>query len=116
MAVSSASSWSDTTDLIASATPVRLKSVKIRSNRDATGKAFVQLWDSADATPGTTAPDLVIGLPVPGTSGYKPEYNIHYNMVFATGLTWFVSTTHDGGTAATTNAPLLVDVHYAPGG
>lgn len=116
MAVSVASSWSDTTDIIASASGVRVKSVKIRSNRAATGKSFVQLFDSANATPGTDAPDFVIGLPVPGTSGYKPEYNIHINMVFATGLTWIVTTTHDGGTAATTDAPALVEVHYAPGG
>jgi hypothetical protein len=116
MAISSAAAWSDTTDIIASATPTRVTHVRIRTNPSATSKAFVQLFDSADATPGTTAPDFVIGLPAYLTSGNKPEYNVMIDQYFATGLTWFVSTTHDGATAATTSAPLLVDVHYAPGG
>ena len=113
MAVSSASAWTDTTDIIASAAPCHVKSVRIRSNLDAVAKSFVQLFDSVDATPGTTAPDVVIGLPVPSTSGRTAEYNIPLSFYFATGLTWIVTTTHDGATAATTSAPLLVDVHYA---
>lgn len=116
MAVSSAATWSDTTDIIASATATRVTHVKIRTNPSATAKSFVQLFDSADATPGSTAPDYVIGIPVYATSGNKPEYNVMIDQYFATGLTWFVSTTPTGATAATTSAPLLVDVHFAPGG
>src|SRR5258706_3868093 len=117
MAVSSASSWSDTTDIIASATPVRLKAVKIRCNPDSVLNSYVQLFDSADATPGSTLPDEVIYVPRSDQAGRQVEMNLSYKgKYFHTGLTWFVSTTSTGATAATTSAPLLVDVHYTPGG
>lgn len=115
--VSSAAAWTDTTDVIASAAPARLISVQIRVNPDATVDSYVQLFNSADATPGTTAPNDVIWVPSPTTAGRKLEYNVPYNgKYYATGLTWFVSTTATGATAATTSAPLTVSVEYNTGG
>lgn len=115
MAVSSASSWTNTTDVIASAVPCRLKSVKVRLNPESTAASYLQLFNSADATPGSTAPDMVTYIPAASTAGRDAELNINYGGVFfATGLTWFVATASAGGTAPTTNAPLLVDVHYTP--
>ena len=117
MAVSSASAWSDTTDIIASATGVRLTTVRVRQNPDSATAAYIQLFDSADATPGSTAPNDVIYLPAPASTGRQPEFNFDMNgKVYATGLTWGVFTTATGGTASTTGAPILVEVHYAPGG
>lgn len=117
MAVSSATAWTDTTDIIASPTPVRLKSVKIRPNPDSTAASYVQLFNSADATPGTTAPNDVIYVPGSDIAGRRVEYNVNFGgKYYATGLTWFVSTTATGATAATTAAPSLVEVHYTPGG
>ena len=117
MAVSSASAWSDTTDLIASALPCRLKSVKIRVNPDSAVDSYVQLFNSADATPGTTAPNDVIYVPAASIAGRRLEYNVNFGGKFYNvGLTWIVTTTHDGATASTTGAPSLVDVHYTLGG
>ena len=117
MSVSSASAWADTTDIIASATPVRLKSVKIRRNPDSVADSYVQLFNSADATPGSTLPNDVIYVPAANIAGRKVEDNVNYGgKVYATGLTWFVSTTATGATAVTTSGPILVEVHYTPGG
>jgi hypothetical protein len=117
MAVSSASAWSDNTDIIASSTAVRLKSVRVRQDPDSATAAYIQLFNSADATPGSTTPNDVVYLPAPASTGRRAEFN--FNMqgkYYATGLTWGVFTTATGGTASTTGAPLLVEVHYAPGG
>ena len=118
MAVSSASAWSDTTDIIASAVPTRLKSVRILVNQDASVASYVQLFDSADATPGTTVPTDVISVPSPTTGSRKMAYNVNFGgKYYGTGLTWFVATTATGATATTsTGAALKVDVHYTPGG
>lgn len=117
MAVSSATSWTDTTDIIANAGACRLNSVEVRVNQDASAASYIQLFDSANATPGSTAPNIVLYVPSPTTAGLTPSYHFDLGgVVMATGLTWFVSTTHDGATAATTHAPLLVDVHYSTGG
>lgn len=117
MALSSATAWTDTTDIIASATPVRLKAVRIRCNPDSVLNSYVQLFDSADATPGSTLPDEVIYVPRADQAGRQVEQNVAFKgKYYHTGLTWFVSTTATGATAATTSAPLLVEVHYAPGG
>lgn len=116
MAVSSATSWTNTTAVVALAGATRVKSVRITLNPAATAETYVQLYDAA-ATPGTTAPNLVLPVPVPYSSGPR---TVSYPLPgggyrCGTELDWFVSTTHDGGTAATTNAPLQVDVHHAPG-
>jgi hypothetical protein len=116
MAVSSAGAWSNTTDIIASAVAARLKAVKIRLNPDSTAASYIQIFDSADATPGTTAPNDVIYCPAASTAGRDAEMNVNYGgKWYNTGITWFVSTTYNGATAATTSAPLLVDVHYTIG-
>ncbi|HJQ65916.1 MAG TPA: hypothetical protein VJ816_06050 [Gemmatimonadales bacterium] len=108
-----ATAWTDTTDLIVSATPVFLNSVRVRVNPDSTAASYVQLFDSADATPGTTAPNDVIYVPAANVAGRQLEYHVAYNgKYYATGLTWVVTTTHDGATAATTHAPLRVDIDY----
>ena len=117
MAVSSATSWADTTEVVASSTATRLKSVVIRCNPDSAADSSVQLWNHANPTPGTTAPDFAILVPSAAKMGRELKLNVPFGGIYCdTGLTWFVSTTAGGGTAATTNAPLLVDVHYTPGG
>ena len=114
MAVSSATSWSNTTAVAATTGATRLKSVRITLNPAATAESYVQVYDAA-ATPGTTAPNLVFAVPIPAgnRSVSYPLTGGGYRC--GTELDWFVSTTHDGGTAATTHAPLRVDIHHAPG-
>jgi hypothetical protein len=108
-----ATAWTDATDLIVSTTPVYLNSVRIRVNPDSTSASYVQLFNSADATPGTTAPNDVIYVPPGNVAGRALQYHVVYNgKYYGTGLTWSVTTTHDGATAVTTDAPLRVDIDY----
>jgi hypothetical protein len=59
----------------------------------------------------------VIYVPGSDIAGRRVEYNVNFGgKYYATGLTWIVTTTHDGATAVTTSGPLLVEVHYTPGG
>jgi hypothetical protein len=115
--LSFATAWDDTTDIIACAGPARLNSVRVRVNPASTAVSYVQLFNSVDATPGTTAPADVIYVPAGNVAGRVLEYHTAYNgKYYGTGITWTVTTTHDGGTAATTDAPLRVDVDYSIGG
>lgn len=112
--ISTATSWADTTEVSAYAAAVRLKAVVLDLAQGVSNETFVQLWDVANPTPGTTAPRLV--LPVPRTTLIGIRRRIKYvfpgGLPFTTALTWFVSTTHDGATAATTDAPLVVEIHF----
>ena len=114
MAVSRATSWADDTEVSASATGARLKAVVFTAISGAAGEAFIQLWDVADPTPGTTAPRLVIAVPVFTGVPRRRKVIFPGGFPFATALTWFVSTTHDGATAATTTAPSSVDLYFEP--
>ena len=116
MAVSRATSWTDTTAVVASSSGAILKTVRATLNPSAAAVSYIQIYDAA-ATPGTTAPDFVFKLEVPLNSGNKTRtFPIPGGFRCTTALNWFVSTTHDGGTAASTSAPLAVDVHYGLGG
>jgi hypothetical protein len=113
MAVSSATSWSDTTAIEASSGAARVKSVRAVLNPEAVAASYVQLYNAA-ATPGTTAPNVVLELPI-NSRNKTVSFPFPNGLYFDTAVNWFVSTTHDGGTAASTSAPLQVAVHYAPG-
>ena len=114
MAVSSATSWADTTEISASATAARLKAVVFTPISGAAGEVFIQLWDVANPTPGTTAPRHVIAVPIFTGVPRRRKVIFPGGFPFATALTWFVSTTHDGATAATTDAPSVVDIYFEP--
>ena len=117
MAVSTATAWTDTTDVIAYVGACRVTAVEVDIAPAATSTSFLQLWNSADATPGTTAPTVQIEIPIE-TSRRGSQFKVVFpkGMRFATGLTWFVATASAGGTAATTHAPLAVSVYYVVGG
>lgn len=115
MAVSSATSWSDTTPISGFVGACRITSVRVTLLPTAAATSYIQLYDGTGVTPGTTAPLAV--LPVLAPSGNRTKsFPLPGGLYCSTGLEWFVSTTHDNGTAVTTSAPLKVDVHYAPGG
>ena len=115
--VSRSTSWTNTTAVTDYSGACRLDSVKILRNADSTGATYVQLWNSITATPGTTAPDFAILLPAASTGGRDTETNINFGGIYcATGVQSFVGTAAGGGTAATTNAPLAVEVRYTIGG
>lgn len=117
MAVSSATSWADTTEVSACASGCRLEAVKIRLNQSSAASSFLQLWNVANPTPGSTAPRIQIEIPAASVIGQVREWNINFGgQPFPTALTWFVSTASAGGTGATTSAPQLVEVYFGVGG
>ena len=114
MAVSSATTWTDTTEISASATAARLKAVAFTAISGAANEVFIQLWDVVNPTPGTTAPRHVIAIPIFTGVPRRTKVVFPGGFPFATAITWFVSTTHDGATAATADAPGVVDIYFEP--
>lgn len=114
MAVSRTTAWIDNTGIVDYAAGARVKSVRVQLNPDATGTAYLQLYNGTTFTPGSDAPTAVLPLLAPAGNRTQ-SFPFPGGLNFATGICSFVATTHDGGTAATTDVPLAVDVHYAPG-
>lgn len=107
--------WSDTTEVLAFTGDCRLKAVVIDIAGDGTAEAFIQFWDSASPTPGTTAPRMVLPVPFIGdVGGTKRRYKYVFpgGLPFGTGLSYLPTTTHDGATAVTTEGPAAVEIHY----
>lgn len=115
---STVSSWtSGDNDIIVSTGPVRLKAVEIAPNSLQSAAAYLRLWNSVDATPGTTEPDIVIPILVPGTDDNVRRIKVILGgLRFPTGLTYGLYTTpFSGSTAPTVNlGPLAVQVFYNP--
>ena len=103
-------------DIIVSATPVRLKAIEIQGNPSQGADCYVRLWNSANATPGTTEPDLVIPIFQPNVDDGKIRQKVALGgLRFNVGLTYGVYTTPDSGSAvpaSAANAPLSVQVFY----
>lgn len=103
-------------DVIVSTSPINLKAVEIQCRgNSALADAFVRLYDSADATVGTTEPVCVIYIPRQDTTSTKRRLKVIYGgLRFATGLTMGVYTTPHSGTTSTvsTSAPLSVKIFY----
>ena len=108
MPVSRTTSWTDDTEISASAAAARLKAVTVY--KEVAGSAgFIQFWNVANPDPGTTAPLFV--LPVPAARGmFKFVFPAGY--VFGTAITYMPTTTHDGETAMTD--AMVVEVFYEP--
>lgn len=112
------SDWIDgNNDVIVSATPVRVRAVEVQGRTDGTADAWVRLYNSANATPGTTEPTLVVYIPRSQTKDGKVRQKVIFGGVrFDTGLTMGVYTTpHSGSTSsASADAPYSVKIHYEP--
>lgn len=102
-------------DVIVQATPTRVRVVEVQGNPVATTDCYVRLWNSADATVGTTEPDLIVYVPRPNVKDGKIRQKVIYGGVrFDTGLTMGVYTTpHSGSTSVVAAAaPLSVKIFY----
>ena len=116
MAVSSATSWTDSTSVAAVSGACRVKAVRAHLAVAGAATVYIQLFDGTGTTPGVTAPTAV--LPLMAVTGNKRKsFPFPGGMRFATGLEWVVTTTATGATAASgASAPLRVDIDYVLGG
>jgi hypothetical protein len=95
--------WADSTDIICATSAVRVKSVTVQRKPTATAVVYVQLYDSANATPGVTTASDIISVGYGGSDGTRVKVN--YNgKKYGTGLTIFCSS--DAGATA----PLTVEI------
>lgn len=110
--------WIDgNNDVIVSTVPVRIKAVEVQGRTDGTTDCYVRLWNSANATPGTTEPDIVMYVPRSQVKDNKVRQKMIVGGVrFDTGLTMGVYTTpHSGSTSVVTAAaPGSVKIFYDP--
>jgi hypothetical protein len=95
--------WTDTTDVICSTAAVRVKSVTIQRLPTATAVVYVQLYNSANATPGSTTASDIISAGFGDPEGTRVKVNFH-GKKYGTGLTIFCSS--DAGATA----PLTVEI------
>lgn len=96
-------SWTDSTDVICKVGAVRVKSLTVWRKPTATAVVYVQLYDSANATPGVTTASDIISVGYGGSDGTRVKVNFH-GKKYGTGLTIFCSS--DAGATA----PLTVEI------
>lgn len=110
--------WVDgNNDVIVSILPVRIKAIEVQGNPTATTDCYVRMWNSVNATPGTTEPDEVLYVPRPNVKDGKiRQKTILGGKRFDTGLTMGVYTTPDSGSTSVVAAaaPLSVKIFYDP--
>jgi hypothetical protein len=115
MAVSRTTSWTDSTGVVDYAAAAILNSVRVTLSPSATGAFYLQLFDGTTATPGSTSPVASLAVAAPANGGNRTRtFPLPGGMAFSTGICSFAATTLTGGTAATTNVPLAIDVHFTP--
>lgn len=115
MAVSRTTSWTDSTGVVDYAHAATLRSIRITLNPAATAASYLQFFDATSATPGSDTPVVSFAIQPPLNGGNKTRsFPIPGGMRFSTGICSFVATAFNGGTGATTHAPLAVDIHFTP--
>jgi len=111
--------WIDgNNDVIVSAAPVRIKTIEVQGSPGATTDCYVRLYNSVNATPGTTEPDLVIYVARPNVKDGHTRVKVilPQGLRFDTGLTMGVYTTpHTGNTSVVAAAaPGSVKIYWDP--
>lgn len=95
----------------------RVKKVEIYQRSAAAPVLFLQLFNTNSATPGTTAPEgSVIRIP-PGQTGKQAKQSIVFasergGLYLNTGLSYCVTTTHDGSTSPSSADRPQVKIHW----
>ena len=106
-------------ELLVSSTPVTLTAVEVQGNPTQGAVAYLRIWNSAAAVPGTTEPDEVIPIFKPNvdTGDIRCKTIMASGRRFPTALSYGVYTTPHSGSAVPTaaNAPLSVKIFYIPG-
>jgi len=93
-----------------------LRSVRIRQKTGAAPELYIQFFNNAAPTVGTTAPNMVIPVPA-GAAGEIKLDNIDFQGIyggrdFGTALSIACTTVHDGAVAPTAGDEPVVDVDY----
>lgn len=115
MAVSRTTSWTDSTGVVNYAAAAVLTGIRVTLSPSATGAFYLQLFNGTTATPGVTTPVASLAVAAPANGGNATRsFPMPGGMPFSTGICSFAATTLTGGTAATTNVPLAVDIHFTP--
>lgn len=113
MAVSRTTSWTDSTGVVNYAAAATLNSIRVTQNPVGTTTCYLHLYNGTSATPGSTAPVMV--LPIYNAATNKTQsFPFPGGIPFSTGICSFVATAVSGGTASTTSVPLAVDIHFTP--
>lgn len=118
MAVFTAAAFADTTEQTVHSGPCSVKAIIIHKNHSQSAAAFIQLWDAANPTPGTTAPPWSFKVDTLTNTGQLVTKIIFPNggIKFNTACTIFCSTAASGGTASTTTTlPDIIEVVYERG-
>jgi len=97
---------------------VLLRSVKVLQKTVDAPALYLQLYNAASPTVGTTAPTMVLPIPAGlassfATATYKFSANIG-GINFGTALALAVTTTHDGATGPTAGDEPDVTIEYHP--
>jgi hypothetical protein len=95
----------DSTAIVVSTTVAEVMSVKAQANPSSLAvDAYIQLFDSVAATPGTDAPLMVIPVPAYSRNGRTEEVSVHFaqGVLFTTGINMFVAAIPATTTTATT--------------
>jgi hypothetical protein len=109
----------DNTAVVIRTGATRLKSVTCRQRVGAAPRLFLQLFNTASITPGTTAPEKVVPIPAGDTqldcTVNKGSYSGKKGGIqFSTALGYCVTTTHDGLTAPTAGQEPEVIIQWEP--
>lgn len=116
MAVSRTTAFTDDTEVTATGSAGRLLAVRIQSNPSQQNTIFLQIWDATNPNPGTTAPTMV--LPIPATHASRrggSKYHFAQGVLFATAITYLVTTTATGDTVPTSNDAIgAVTLYWEP--
>src|SRR5574337_986568 len=107
----------DNTAVVIRTGATRLKSVEVKQFVGAASQLYLQLFNTASITPGTTAPVKVIPIPAGDTqldcTVYKENYSGKRGGIeFATALGYCVTTTHDGASAPTSGQEPAVNIQW----
>lgn len=111
--------WIDgNNDVIVSTGPARIKAIEIQGLPTATTVCYLRIWNSVNATPGTTEPDFVIPIFRPNVQDGHTRVKIilSQGIRLDTGLTLGIYTTPFSGSTSVVvaAAPLSAKVYYDP--
>ena len=110
--------WTDTTEQTVLASACRVTRIDAYPHASQAAEVYIQLWDVANPTPGTT--DTKMCLPVGSLTVQGPRKTTFLfpggGIRFATACTIFCATGPEGATGATTTSlPPRIDVYYSVG-
>ena len=119
MAKKSFTSWANTTEQTVYAGACRVTRVDAYPHASQAAEVYIDFWDNADPTPGTTDTKMVLPIGTATIQGARRKTTYIFpggGIRFATACTIFCATSPENATAPTTTSlPPLIDVFYTTG-